>query len=75
MDLLFGQQKAEDTNTRKLPFVVPFHNTVSQISNILKRHWHMILNDDNLKEIWMDPQFLALKRHANTKEILVRSKF
>ncbi len=75
MDLLFGQQKAEATNTRKLPFVVPFDNTIIQIGNFLKRHWHSILNDDNLKEIWTDPLFLALKRHQNTKEILVHSKF
>ena len=74
MDLLFGQQKAEDTNNRKLPFV-SFDNTIIQIGNILKRHWHFILNDDYLKEIWTDPPFLELKRNTNTKEILVRSKF
>ena len=52
-----------------------YDNTSIEIGKILKDNWQAIENDEVLKQIWTKQPFVALKRHKNFKDILVRSKF
>ena len=72
---LLHKKQTKDTNNKHLPFIIPYDNTTIHIGSILKNNWQIISNDETLNTIWSEPPFLALKRHKNTKDILVRSKF
>ena len=74
-DLLFNNHKPVNETTKNLPFVIPYDNTSIEIGKILKDNWQAIENDEVLKQIWTKQPFVALKRHKNFKDILVRSKF
>ena len=52
-----------------------FYNKLYLQGRILKNNWLSIENDESLKQIWTKQPFVALKRHRNIKDVLVRSKF
>ena len=74
-DLLFDSNKQTTQTAKNLPFVIPYDNTSIEIGKILKNNWQHIESDDALKQIWTKQPFVALKRHKNIKDKLVRSKF
>ena len=74
-DLLFDNNKQTTQTPKNLPFVIPYDNTTIEIGKILKDNWQSIENDEILKQIWTKQPFVALKRHTNIKDTLVRSKF
>ena len=74
-ELIFKNKPPSNETTRLLPFTVAFDNTTIQIGAILKKYWHLIIKNENLKEIWTTPPFLALNRHKNFKDVLVHSRF
>ena len=74
-DLLFANNKQTTQTAKNLPFVIPCDNTTIEIGKILKENWKLIEQDDTLKQIWTKQPFVALKRHKNIKDKLVRSKF
>ncbi len=74
-DLLFNNNKQTTQTAKNLPFVIPYDNTSIEVGKILKNNWRSIESDDILKQIWTKQPFVALKRHKNTKDKLVRSKF
>ncbi len=71
---LINREKLPTTMERNLPFVVPFDNKTVQIGKILKSNWHLITDDINLKRIWNKEPFIALKKHNNIKDTIVRAK-
>ena len=73
-DLLFPNNTKAQTEEKNLPFVIPYDNTTIQIGKILKTNWHIIEEDDTLNNIWMKKPFVALKKHKDLKDMLVRSK-
>ena len=74
-ELLFNKKTGNNTTHKNLPFIILYDNTTIKIGPILKKHWHIITNDNTLNQIWNKPPFLALKRNKNIKEHLVRSKY
>lgn len=74
-DLLFGTNKQTTQTAKNLPFVIPYDSASIEIGKILKNNWQLVESDDTLKQIWTKPPFVALKRHKNIKDKLVRSKF
>ena len=74
-ELLFNKKIGNNTANKNLPFIILYDNTTIKIGPILKKHWHIITNDNTLNQIWNKPPFLALKRNKNIKEHLVRSKY
>ena len=74
-DLLFANNKQTTQTAKNLPFVIPYDNTTIEIGKILKENWKLIEQHDTLKQIWKKQPFVALKRHKNIKDKLVRSKF
>lgn len=60
-ELIFKDKPPNNETSRLLPFIVPFDNTTIQIGAILKKHWHLITNDETQKDIWTTSPFLALK--------------
>ena len=63
----------QSTN-RRLVFTVPYTRHIPQLGNILHKHWHYISADSELSNIWDKPPTIAIKRHKNLRDILVRSK-
>ena len=73
-DLLFPDNTKTKTQEKNLPFVIPYDNTTIQISKILQTNWHRIEEDGTLNCIWTKKPFVALKKHKNLKDTLVKSK-
>ena len=46
-----------------VPVVVPFDKATQSISRILKRHWHFISDEAQLKDLWSAMPILCLKKH------------
>ncbi len=74
-ELLFHKEMGNNMANKNLSFIIPYDNTTIKIGSILKKHWHIITDDNTLNQIWNKPPFLALKRNKNIKEHLVCSKF
>ena len=77
-DLLDNSKRESDIDNNKgrnLPFIIPFDNRTIKIRNILKTHWNIITEDDELKCIWSRPPILALERHKNIGDVLTNTKF
>ena len=62
------------SNTRTLPFVIPYNPDLKQIPCILTQHWQYIENDPVLSQIWPNQPVMAYQRHKNFKEHFVRTK-
>ena len=73
-DLLFPDNTKTKTQEKDLPFVIPYDNTTIQIGKILQTNWHIIEEDGTLNSIWTKKPFVALKKHKNLKDTLVKSK-
>ena len=71
---LLANNKTTTTN-HTLPFVIPYHQNLSPLSSILRRHWSYIQDDTICSQIWLTPPVIAYQRHKNLKEHFVRSKF
>ena len=74
-DLLLDNNEQTTQTAKNLPFVISYDNTSIEIGKILKDNWQSIENDSILKQIWTKQPFVALKRHKNIKDVLVRCKF
>ena len=71
-DVLFKPSNARETGNL-LPFVIPYDENTVKINKILKRHWNLKEQDENLKRIWPEKPFLALQRHKNLSDLLVHT--
>ena len=74
-DLLFANNKQTTQTAKNCPFVISYENTTIEIGKVLDGNWKLIEQDDTLRQIWTKQPFVALKRHKNIKDKLVRSKF
>ena len=78
LQVLFKNQQHHNptpiSKPKNLIFTTPHSIHNPDLKNILYKHWHLINNDPTLLEIWPNRPLLAIMRHKNIKETLVRSK-
>ena len=53
----------------RLPFVVTYNPSLPHISNILRKHFHILLSSKRCKEVFKHPPIIA-----NLRDILVKAK-
>ena len=58
-----------------LPFIIPFNLDTARIGRILHEHWHIIQEDEDLRDIASTTPIVAFKRNTNIKDLLVHTKF
>ena len=66
--------REKQNTSKKLVFTIQHTRHKQQLKQILTKHWHFIENDPELNTLWDKPPTIAIKRHNNLKDILVRAK-
>ena len=68
------ENKDNSTHTKKiLLFVTQYHPALPNLKNILMGKWHLIQNQQHLREVFREPPILS-KKERSLKDILVRAK-
>ena len=60
--------------TNYLSFI-PFNLDTAPIGQILHEHWHIIQEDDDLRDIASATPIVAFERNTNIKDLIVHTKF
>ena len=55
----------------RLPFVVTYNPSLPHISNILRKHFHILLSSKRCREVFKHPPIVAYRRTSNLRDILV----
>ena len=58
----------------RLPFVVTYNPSLPHISNILRKHFHILLSSKRCREVFKHPPIVAYRRTSNLRDILVNAK-
>ena len=61
-------------STDRLPFVVTYNPSLPRISNILRKHFHILLSSKRCREVFKHPPIVAYRRTSNLRDILVKAK-
>ena len=61
-------------STDRLPFVVAYNPSLPYISNILRKHFHILLSSKRCREVFKRPPIVAYRRTSNLRDILVKAK-
>ena len=62
-----------DSNDR-LPLVVTYNPSLPHISNILHKHFHILLSSKRCRDVFRHPPIVAYRRTSNLRVILVKVK-
>ena len=66
-------KKSLGHNHEVLPLIIPYHQVLHGIPQILHRFWFLIKSDPELSRIFPRPPITAYSRHNNLKDILVHT--
>ena len=73
-----GREEALKRVTKKkserITLTIKYHPSLPSISNIIKTHWHTMVRETRLKEIFPQPPMVSYKQHSNLRSLLVRAK-
>ena len=68
-------EKVEMRKEQKTPLVTEFHLNLPSLTQIIKKHWNVMVNEDSrMARIFPKPSVVAYKRSKNLKDLLVRAK-
>ena len=67
-------QYTEKNTNHRVPFVITYHSTLSNLSNIVREHWTTIQKHPELCKIFKKPPVLAFRKPKSLKDILVRAE-
>ena len=70
-DLLDDQTKNKDQN--RVIFACNWHPSLSQLPQVLKKHFYIIKNDSRLKKIFTEIPLVAFRRAKTVRNAVVRS--
>ena len=65
------RQKEENQRTI---FVTTYNPALPSVSNILQKHWRVMIQDPYLKKVFPHPPMVAFRRAKNLKDQLIRAK-
>ena len=57
-----------------LPFVTQYHPALPSLKRIHMRKWHLIQNQQRLREIFQEPPLISYRKGKSLKDLLVRAK-
>ena len=60
----------KDDSTDHLPFVVTYNPAIPRISNILRKHFNILLSSNRCRDVFKHPPFVACRRSANLRDVL-----
>ena len=59
----------------RLPFIIPYNISFNDLMKHLTKHWYIIMNSNELNELFPEKPFIVYKRNKNLKDILTQTKF
>ena len=67
--------QTKDVNKPTLiPFITTFNPSLPHISNIIKKHYHLLLSSDRCKKVFPNLPVVAFRRSPNLRDLLVSAK-
>ena len=75
-EVKFADRKTEkQIRTQKTStFVTQYHPALPSLKRILMGKWHLIQNQQRLREIFKEPPFISYRKGKSLKDLLVRAK-
>ena len=58
----------------RVPFTTNFNPSLPHISNIIKKHYHLLLSSDRCKKVFPHLPVVAFRRSPNLRDLLVSAK-
>ena len=58
----------------RVPFITTFNPSLPHISNIIKRHFHLLLSSNRCKTVFQQLPVVAFRRSPNLRDLLVKAK-
>ena len=68
------QQRNKSACKKLLPFVTQYHPALPSLKRILMGKWHLIQNQQRLREIFKEPPLISYRKGKSLKDLLVRAK-
>ena len=68
------QQRNKSARKKLLPFVTQYHPALPSLKKILMGKWHLIQNQQRLREIFKEPPLISYRKGKSLKDLLVREK-
>ena len=68
------QQRNKSARKKLLPFVTQYHPALPSLKKILMGKWHLIQNQQRLREIFKEPPLISYRKGKSLKDLLVRAK-
>ena len=67
--------QTKDVNKpKRVPFITTFNPSLPHISNIIKKHYNLLLSSDRCKNVFQHLPVLAFRRSPNLRDLLVTAK-
>ena len=79
-EVKFGDRKTalqegnKSASKKLLPFVTQYHPALPSLKKILMGKWHLIQNQQRLREIFKEPTLISYRKGKSLKDLLVRAK-
>ena len=67
-------QQRNKSARKKLPFVTQYHPALASLRRILMEKWHLIQNQQRLREIFKEPPLIFYCKGKSLKDLLVRTR-
>ena len=68
------QQRNKSARKKLLPFVKQYHPALPSVKRILMGKWHLLQNQQRLREIFKEPPLISYHKGKSLKDLLVRAK-
>ena len=73
-DRKIKQPYNKSARKKLLPFVTQYHPALPSLKKILMGKWHLIQNQQRLREIFKEPPLISYRKGKSLKDLLVRAK-
>ena len=67
-------KKVERKENERPVFVITYNPALPSLTQILKKHWKVMIKDPYLKEVFPEPPMVAYRRAKNLRDKLVKAK-
>ena len=67
-------QTKDINKPKRIPFITTFNPSLPHISNIIKKHFNLLLSSNRCKSVFQHPPVVAFRRSPNLRDLLVTAK-
>ena len=64
------ENKEKPSTQGNLPLVLTFNKTLSNIKNIIYKHWHILSINENLRKVFDEKPFIAFRRNTSLCQLI-----